>query len=100
MKLTGTIEDAKLCLQTTSALLGVQAVINSLQTTIADHLILGEREIFTAPELQMVISKMHGHNLGGEILSVGASTIRMSTGVDYGECVIVKVRTLSHPFLV
>ena len=93
MKLNGFIEDAKLCLQTTSALLGVQAVINSLQTTIADHLILGEREIFTAPELQMVISKRHGNNLGGTILSVGASTIRMPTGADYGECVIVKVRT-------
>ena len=79
--------------QATSALLGVQVVINRLQNTIADHLILGEREVFTTPELQMVISKRQGHNLGGAILSVGASTIRMPTGADYGECVIVKVRT-------
>ena len=80
-------------MQMATALSSAQAVISTLQTAIADQLLIGEQEVFETPALQMSVSKIGG-GANGTTLSTGGSSLKLPAGFDYDGCITVKVRSL------
>ena len=85
------IDVVQLLPQMTSALTSAQSVIDAIMDTIADSLNEGEQKTVETPRIQATVTKVDGDARNGTLqVTVGSSTIKIPSGLDFGSCAVIK----------
>ena len=66
-------------------------MIDAIVSTIANSLNEGEQKSVEAPRIQATVTKVDGDALNGTLqVTVGSSTIKIPSGLDFGGCAVIK----------